>query len=83
MEPDNPASNAHPQHVETVVTKPKNSEHMALEESFDYKKTALAPSGTNLVVYKTLGKRASWEDRGVEGCNLDREWIIIAIIPSM
>ena len=40
---------------------------MALEGTFDYNKTPLAPPGTNIVVHEKTNKRASWESHNVDG----------------
>ena len=40
---------------------------MALEGTFDYNKTPLAPSVTNIVVHEKPNKRASWASHNVDG----------------
>ena len=45
-------------------TNPKLSEYQALEGTFDFNATPLAPPGTRTLIFNSPSKRASWETHG-------------------
>ena len=53
--------------LRTSLSDPSKSAYKALEGTFNYNKTPLAPPGTKTLIYEVAARRASWAPHAVDG----------------